>query len=248
MIKKLILLKILILTSSCMACINTYKEYKSAVIMPSEVLLLDRENSIIITKINNKITLADPIYEEKWKSLGTGWVSKDNKGFGAFVNFKETQNKFDFYNAKPSQYILENIGNIAMIDQFTQCAFFETYSGSRFALVEKLKFGQIWSNPKNLIGENGDISSYSFSVNPAEIVYIGDINISVFSYWSFLNDKIKIDVVDNYDEAVKEFQKSYPQFKNKKIEKRLVKSGTVFNKDGIAKFFNSPMSLMRDLK
>jgi hypothetical protein len=76
----------------------------------------------------------------------------------------------------------------------------------------------------------------SFEAKSGEIVYIGDIRFTFTKQKYWLKGKIDLEIKDKYSDAVKFFVEEYPEFKGKKIIKRLIQSGKLLN-DYDAGFF-----------
>lgn len=186
--------------------------------------------------------MKDSSYKEKWDLIGTGWIN-DNENFVNLIHIKESKDKFDVYSIKPGNNILVGIGNIAVVDRMDPIP--TPFHYPLLALIENPKMDDTWISLDYL--KHHPLSA-SFLINHNEIVYVGDVTINIYPRFSFLNDNISIKIEDNYDDAIKNFAKNYPQFKNKKIIKRLIKLGTIFNNEGKAVFFTSPLSIIRDFK
>lgn len=69
----------------------------------------------------------------------------------------------------------------------------------------------------------------SFETNPNEIVYIGDLYFTFTKQKYWIKGKINLEVQDHYDEAVKYFRTTYPEYKNKPVIKRLAKPGVLLD-------------------
>ena len=69
----------------------------------------------------------------------------------------------------------------------------------------------------------------SFETNAGEIVYIGDLNFTFEKQKYWIRGKVNLEVDDHYDDAVKYFYAAHPEFKNKKVIKRLVQPGVLLD-------------------
>jgi hypothetical protein len=69
----------------------------------------------------------------------------------------------------------------------------------------------------------------SFEARSNEIVYIGDLNFTFIKQKYWIRGKINLEVQDNYHEVVKYFREKHPEFKNRKVVKRLAKGGVLLD-------------------
>lgn len=77
----------------------------------------------------------------------------------------------------------------------------------------------------------------SFETKTNEIVYIGDLIFTVTKNRYWIRGKINLTVEDHFEEAKQYFYEKFPEYRNKKIVKRLTKPGALLSKENVGTFW-----------
>jgi hypothetical protein len=203
--------------------------------------------TIIITKVGNNILINSPAIDRGWESLGATWVNKDSDG--NLISIKSNQYERGIFKIRSGDYFLISVGNIAMVDiddsgfgLSHRRSFTFTYRDSSF-FENRLENNEGFISPKYLVDKQGLPPLASFKVRPQEIVYIGDLELKT-EVIGWFSGKVNFEVRDKYFDAVKDFRKRYPQFRDRPVLKRLVSLGTFVNEDGNVKFSAHPREVL----
>lgn len=193
----------------------------------SDILTLNSENSIIITRINiSRKTWSNNYLDANYGNII--WCKKNQTkqcedSFSMKIDASKKADKpYQIYNINSGFFYLDAIKQIrpALIPVY--------FIGSILTLtaVNSPSFNTSISG----WDKNSDAVNFtSFNTNAGEIVYIGDINFEIAHQKHWIRGKINLEVEDNYADAVKYFYEKHPEFKNKKVIKRLAQPGVLLD-------------------
>jgi hypothetical protein len=147
---------------------------------------------------------------------------------------KKTYGQYVYYNIKPGKYYLNKIKEKQNYSDNILLLPFKFFvdAGTYGAFVEP----NFNTSPSGWNKKLSMPNFASFEAKSGEIVYIGDIRFTFTKQKYWLKGKIDLEIKDKYSDAVKFFVEEYPEFKGKKIIKRLIQSGKLLN-DYDAGFF-----------
>ena len=171
------------------------------------------------------------------------WCRKDDKNDCNESFYLEPTKSYQYYVIKPGEYYFDNVEQIrpSLIAPYMLGAVVIGASGI-FAIVPILivsaigGFSAATFDPhfnSSLEGWDKKLNApnyVSFEAKPNEIVYVGDLAFTFVKQKYWVGGKIKVDVIDNYEDAVQSFYINHPEFKGKRVRKNLAKTGLLPDK------------------
>jgi hypothetical protein len=199
------------------------------------------ESSIIIVRIASqsvstgvlKNRYGNGFTEMNWCKENEKFDCKEILYFSPFAN-KKTYGQYLYYKIIPGKYYLNKIKEKQ--DYFDNLFLLPFKFLADIGTYGALKEPNFNTSPSGWNKKLGMPNFASFEARPGEIVYIGDLRFTFTKQKYWLKGKIDLEIEDKYSDAIKYFFEEYPEFRDKKITKRLIRSG-VFLNDYDAGFF-----------
>lgn len=222
--KRILITALLFLLQSCSDGYRKERDFRLS------TKSFDAGQSIIITKTNASYEL------HNGKSFDTNftemnWCKNEERKKCSEIFYqspyvvKKFFGQYNYYSVSPGDYYLNEIKQQRNHPEY-------------FAIFPLLIYiGGVGDDIKgnfnnSASGWNTKLNSpnfVSFEAKPDEIVYIGDLDFTFTKQHYWIKGKVKLVVQDNYDEALKYFYEAHPEFKNKKVVKRLAQPGVLLN-------------------
>ncbi len=140
---------------------------------------------------------------------------------------KKTYGQYNYYNIKAGKYYLNKIKESQDYTQdFLRVPFKFLADVGTYGALTKPNFN---TSPSGWNKKLNTPNFASFEAKAGEVVYIGDIMFTFTKQKYWLKGKIDLEIEDKYDDGVKYFFQEFPEFKSKKVVKRLIQQGVFLN-------------------
>ncbi len=221
---KIFIILLLITVQSCSEGYKKERDFRLG------IKSFDATKSIVIMKTSASYEKQDgKAFDSNFTEMNWCKKEEEKKCLEIFYQSPYVIKKFygqhNYYSINPGYYYLNEIKQQKNHPEHLLLFPFLIYSGGVDSNL-KPNFNN------SLSGWNKKLKSpnfASFETNAEEIVYIGDLYFTFTKQKYWIRGKIKLYVEDNYSDAVKYFYEEHPEFKGKKVVKRLVQPGVLLD-------------------